>query len=365
MRRSGLALVVLIGTSIAAHAADVRDRIRIPVGHADVVQSNDEVRTVAIGEPAIADAAVGSARTVVINAKSPGITSLIVYNEGGRFKIYEVEVYVPNSEKQVLLHVHVSELSERATRELGVDFYGSGSTTSPWLDGVVQGGLFTTKVNSPSIPLDPGPSTDGIIKYSRNDGRLALQVNWKALELTGDIRTLANPTLVAKSGEQASFLSGGEFPVPIASSSGSGVTGITVTIQWREFGVKVTFTPTVLDDGSIRLKVAPEVSQLDFSNPLSLNGFIVPILISRKASTTVTLNAGEHLVIGGLKQNEKSTTIKRIPLLGHIPLIGALFSSKVTSNNEKDLLIVVSPELVAGSASAMPTLPTDRSQEKR
>jgi pilus assembly protein CpaC len=363
MRSGGLVALVLIGITSAALAADVRDKIRIPVGHAEVVQSDAEVRTVAIGEQAIADAAVGSARTVVVNAKAPGITNLVVYNEGGRYKIYEIEVYIPNLDKEVMLHVNVSELSDRASRVLGFDFYGSGRTNTPWIDGAVQGGLFTTKVNSPSFPLDPGPATDGIIKYGRNDGRLALQVNWQALEQSGDIRTLANPTLVARSGEQASFLSGGEFPVPISTVS-SGTTGSTVTIQWREFGVKVVFTPTVLENGAIQLKVAPEVSQLDFSNPLALNGFVVPILISRKASTTVTLNAGENLVIGGLKQTEKSKTTRRVPFIGRIPLLGLLFTSQSTSSTEKDLLIVVSPEMVDTAMNTMPPLPTDRPERK-
>src|SRR5262245_18795356 len=125
MRSGGLVALVMIGITSAALAADVRDKIRIPVGHAEVVQSDAEVRTVAIGEQAIADAAVGSARTVVVNAKSPGITNLVVYNEGGRYKIYEIEVYIPNLDKEVMLHVNVSELSDRASRELGFDFYGS------------------------------------------------------------------------------------------------------------------------------------------------------------------------------------------------------------------------------------------------
>lgn len=364
MRSGGLVALVLIGITSAALAADVRDKLRIPVGHAEVVQSDAEVRTVAIGEQAIADAAVGSARTVVVNAKAPGITNLVVYNEGGRYKIYEIEVYIPNLDKEVMLHVNVSELSDRASRVLGFDFYGSGRTNTPWIDGAVQGGLFTTKVNSPTFPLDPGPSSDGIIKYGRNDGRLALQVNWQALEQSGDIRTLANPTLVARSGEQASFLSGGEFPVPVATSSGNTAGGTTVTIQWREFGVKVVFTPTVLENGQIQLKVAPEVSQLDFSNPLSLNGFGLPILISRKASTTVTLNAGENLVIGGLKQTEKSKATKRVPFLGRIPLLGLLFTTQSTSSTEKDLLIVVSPEMVDNASTTMPPLPTDRPERK-
>ena len=120
------------------------------------------------------------------------------------------------------------------------------------------------------------------------------------LEESGDLHSLANPTLVAASGQKASFLAGGEFPVPISSggSIGENGGGAAVTVEWKEFGVKVDFTPTVGEDGSITLEVSPEVSQLDFSNGIEINGFKIPALVTRKTATTVRLNPGEHLVIG-------------------------------------------------------------------
>lgn len=349
-----LALVVAAGAALA----EGRERIRIPVGRAEVVTSSDEVRTVAIAEPKIADAAVGSARTVVVNAKSPGVTTLVVYSEAARYKVYDVEVFVPNGAKQVSLHVRIAEVNNSARRELGFDWLGQGTSTAPWLDGFVQGGLYTTKVSPPSIPLQVGPGTDGFLHYEANSGSWLLQTEWKALEEKGDLRTLANTTLTARSGEKASFLSGGELAIPIASGTAAG--NQTVTIEWKEFGVRLNFTPTVEEDNSITLKVAPEVSQIDFSNPLALSGFTVPSLISRKASTTVNLNAGEHLVIGGLKQTDKVKVVKRIPVLGHIPLLGFFFSNTRVENVDHDLLVVVSPELVEAAASSLPALPTDR-----
>ena len=349
-----LALVVMVGGAFAQG----RERIRIPVGRAEVVTSSDEVRTVAIAEPKIADAAVGSAKTVVVNAKSPGITTLVVYSESAKFKVYDVEVFIPNSQKQVSLHVRLAEVNSSAKRELGFDWFGQGTSTSPWLDGFIQGGLYTTKVQSPSIPLTVGPATDGFLHYEANSGAWLLQTEWKALEEKGDLRTLANSTLVARSGEKASFLSGGELAIPIASGSSAGLS--TVTIEWKEFGVRLNFTPTVEENNSITLKVAPEVSQIDFSNPLRLSGFAVPSLISRKASTTVNLNAGEHLVIGGLKQTDKVKVVKRIPFLGRIPLLGFFFTNTRVEDVDHDLLVVVSPELVEAAASSLPSLPTDR-----
>ena len=355
VRRGAVVAYVVLALASPAFA-QARDRLRIPVGRAEVVTSTDEVRTVAIAEPKIADAAVGSSRTVVVNAKSPGVTSLVIYNEGARFKVYDVEVYVPNSDKQVVLKVKVAEVNDNAKRELGFNYAGFGQSADPRLDGAIVGGLFTTKTATPSVPLLPGPTTDGAISYSRFGGNLDLQVAWKALEEKGDLRVLASPTLVACSGEKASFLAGGEFPVPIARSQGSD--GTTITIEWKEFGVKVDFTPTVQENGTISLKVAPEVSQIDFSNPLALSGFSVPTIVTRRTSTTVLLDAGEHLVIGGLKQTDKLHKVKRVPVLGQIPLLDVFFRHTDTESVERELLVVVSPEIIEGSA-AMPKLPTD------
>jgi pilus assembly protein CpaC len=337
--------------------AETHDRIRVPVGRAEVVTSPDEVRTVAIAEPKIADAAVGSARTVVVNAKSPGVTSLVVYTEGGKYKVYDVESFVPNGMKQVLLHCTVAEVNDNAKKELGFDWAGDGFNNS----GSYVGGLFTAKVQSPSFPLTVGPTTDGAFDFVNHDGSFHLQTTWKALEEKGDIRVLANPTLTARSGEQAEFLAGGEIAIPIASSAIAGTS--TVTIEWKEFGVKLKFTPTVAEDNSLTLKVAPEVSAVDFSNPIVLPGFAVPTLISRKASTTVQMMPGEHLVIGGLKQTDKVRVVRKIPLIGDIPLIGFFFRDTRTESVNRDLLVVVSPELVDAS-NAAPQLPTDKPESK-
>lgn len=341
-------------------------RLRIPLGRAEVVTSAEKVVTVAIAEPKIADAAVGSEKTVIVNAKSVGVTSLVVYNEGGRFMVYDVEVYVPNRDKQVALHVKVAEVTDNASRELGFDYWAEATSKSK-LDGSITGGLFPTKVSGPSSPLVVGPVTDGFFGYSKSSGNLELQTVWRALEEKGEIRVLANPTLVAGSGQEAKFLAGGEFPIPVASSSGAasnGGTAVTVTIEWKEFGVKLDFTPTVEEDGSITLKVAPEVSQLDFTNALALNGFNLPTVVTRKSETTVNLAAGEYLVIGGLRQEERSKNVHRVPILGQIPLLGFFFSSTSYSVTNRDLMVVVSPDVLAGGSAQMPELPTDRPEQK-
>lgn len=352
--RGAVTMAVAGALAVAAPAA-MAETLRIPVGHAHVVESDATVTTVAIAAPEIADAAVGSERTVVINGKSVGRTSLVVYNEGGRYTMYDVDVYRPNGRKQVKLHTRVAEITDEAHKELGFDWFGQGSSNQPWLDGFLQGGLYTTKVAGPSIPLNVGPNTDGFLHYEKNNGSWLLQTTWRALEDEGKIRTLADPTLVARSGEKANFLAGGEFPVPIASATGT-AGQIQVTIEWKEFGVKVEFTPVVMDDGRISLKVETEVSQIDFTNPLALSGFTLPTIITRETGTTVEMNSGEHLVIGGLKQTEKSNKVRRVPILGRIPLLGFFFTNTVDDVVERELVVVVSPEIVDATSGAMPNL---------
>lgn len=348
---TAVAMMVLV-TSVAG-----AETLRIPVGRAQVVESPSPVTTVAIAEPEIADAAVGSERTVVVNGKKAGKTSLVVYNEGGRYTLYDVDVYTPNGGKQVLLRVRVAEMDSNARKELGFDWFGAGQSNVPWLDGAISGGLYTTKVASPSAPLSIGPATDGFLGYTKNGNEWSLQTTWRALEEEGALKTLANPTLVARSGEKASFLAGGEFPVPIAS--GAGANGqTTVTIEWKEFGVKVDFTPTVMEDNRISLKVAPEVSALDFTitQIVPLSGFTVPALITRRTETTVDMNEREFLVIGGLKDETDIKTVKKVPVLGDIPLLGFFFRNTVTEKQERELMVIVSPELITPSTGALPQL---------
>ncbi len=358
MRGAAAALVLSLIAAATAWAADGIEKIRIQISHSEVVQSAEEVRTVAIADPDVADAAVGSARTVVVTAKKEGSTNLVVYNEGGRYKVYEVEVFVPNGEKQVLLRCHVAEVTRNGLLELGLDAIVGGHTYNKNVDGIMSGSLLGSKLVSgeyssldPSKTLSYDPSTDIVLRYFRNDGNLGIQALIKALEEKGDVRTLANPALLAKSGEKASFLSGGEFAYQIISGSGLGAAP---AIAFKEFGVRVEFTPMVLPSGEIRLKIEPEVSEPDWSRSV----FGVPPLSTRKASTTVTMNSGEYLVIGGLKQSDRNKVIRRVPVLGYIPILGWLFTYSRDETTEKQLMIVVSPE-IAENLTRMPVLPTD------
>jgi Flp pilus assembly secretin CpaC len=346
-------LVLLAPLSVWAQAIDLTQggpSIEVAVGHSIVLEMNEDVSTVSIGEPKIADAAVGSARSVVVTGKGPGSTTLVVWEEGGRHTLYHVRSVDVNGSKQVLLQCKVAELNEQRLKEFGLDWLSSG--TSDKLEGVLSGGLFVTKVETPFNPLLLGPTTDGFATYRKNDGSLTLMATLRAMEQKGAARTLASPNLVALSGDSASFLAGGEFPVPVAKSSTD--QGTTITIEWKEFGVRLGFIPTVLDSDRIRLFVAPEVSAPDNSRSVLLNGYVVPGITTRRISTVVEMRDGEVLVIGGLKQREVTKTTNKFPILGDIPLVSLLFKHSKTETLDRDLVIVVSPSIVRQLARTFP-----------
>jgi len=339
----------LSGSAGAVDLTQAGPSLDVPVGQSIVLEMNDDVSTVSIADPKVADAAVGSARTVVVNGKSAGVTSLVVWEEGGRHTLFRVTSFDANGSKQVLLQCKVAELNEQRLAEFGLDWIASG--TSDRLEGTLSGGLFVTKVEQPRNPLPIGPTTDAFLNYERADGSLKLLSTLRAMEQKGAARTLASPNLVALSGDSAAFLAGGEFPVPIANVTS---TGVSVTIEWKEFGVRLKFIPTVLDSNRIRLYVAPEVSSPDNSRAVLLNGYIVPGITTRRIATTVELKDGDVLVIGGVKQREVHKLTSKFPILGDIPLISLLFKHSKTETVDRDLVIVVSPQIVRQLARTFP-----------
>ena len=183
-----------------------------------------------------------------------------------------------------------------------------------------------------------------------------------ALEEKGMAKTLAEPTLIALSGETASFLAGGEFPIPVVQQGGGGGQNgsNSVTVEFKPFGVSLGFTPTVLSDRVINLVVEPEVSSIDPTASINVNGLQIPGLQTRRASTVLELRDGESFAIAGLLQRDFSTTVNQVPLLGSIPIIGSLFRSSSFQKGETELLIVVTPRLVAPIKPSQVRLPTDR-----
>jgi pilus assembly protein CpaC len=177
-----------------------------------------------------------------------------------------------------------------------------------------------------------------------NENGNTLDVLVTALEERGVVRRLAEPNLIALSGDEASFLAGGEFPVPVASTTQAGVP--TITIAFKQFGVRLKFKPTVLARGVVNLKIEPEVSELDFTNAVTISGTTIPSLTKRDAHTTVELRDGQSFAIAGLLSSINANNMAQVPWIGSVPVLGALFRSTAYQQQETDLVILVTPRLV-------------------
>ena len=254
--------------------------------------------------------------------------------------------------QQVLLKVRFLEASRDAGREIGVNWFSGNTGPGSRGFNTGNGSAAADTVPGTRIPLF---QTAGTLLGTANQPFWVILANLvnrgtsvdvliTALENKGLIRRLAEPNLMALSGDTARFLAGGEFPVPIASAGAGGI--VTPTIEYKPFGVRLSFTPIVLSNGVINLRIAPEVSELDFANSVTISGTSVPSLVKRDALTTVELRDGQSFAIAGLLQANDFRGRSQLPWLGSVPVIGALFSSVAYQKHETDLVIIVTPHLV-------------------
>ena len=281
-----------------------------------------------------------------------------------------VNLLAIGSTQQVMLEVRFSEIKRSALKDIGVGlFVGSDGGK---LEGVSGGGASLTpdsgdidgddNLGEGLLQLGSIVDSFGIISRTFRAFGANFNATLNALERKGAITTLAEPTLVALSGETASFLAGGEFPVPILSNAGSGGAGNAqqITVEWKPFGVSLAFTPTVLADGVINLLVAPEVSSIDPTASIVINNLRIPGLQTRRAKTTVELRDGESFAMAGLLRRDFQDTVRQFPVLGSIPIIGTLFRSTNYQKEETELLIIVTPRLVRPVRAGTLPVPTDR-----
>jgi pilus assembly protein CpaC len=257
--------------------------------------------------------------------------------------------------QQVMLKVRFLEASRENGRDVGFNWFASNGDGR----GVVTGlGDFSVRnpAGAPGISLFEAVGTFagtassapfGVALANLANGGMNVDVLISALEAKGLARRLAEPDLVALSGDKASFLAGGEIPVPVVQPSS---TGSTLTVEYKPFGVQLTFVPTVLADGIINLRLTPSVSQLDFTNAIRNEGFLIPALSKREARTTIELRDGQSFAIAGLLQREGLRNISQVPWLGSVPVLGALFRSSAYQQSETDLVVIVTPHLVAPAA---------------
>lgn len=359
------------------------ERLEVRRGKSAVVEADAAFATIVVADPEIAEAMATSNRSFFLRGKKPGSTTVLVYNAAGAIaELIEIEVllgleelrgdlkrllpgepievypvhdgvfldgrvttaaaaemalqlaerHVPGGvanglsvgqSQQVMLEVRFLEASRSAIREIG---FGNS----------IDANDFQTSTGSGTV----SGLAEKTVALFTNVGGENIDIQIRALEEKGVIRTLAEPNLVALSGDTASFLAGGEFPIPVGARDNE------ITIEFKKFGVSLDFTPTVLGDGLVNLRVRPEVSSIDRANGIRASNIEIPGISVRRADTTVELHDGQAFAVAGLLQNNYSNDVRQTPWLGNVPVLGSLFSSKRFQRNESELVIIITPRLV-------------------
>ncbi len=295
-----------------------------------------------VGSNLVLSGAVASAGQA---EKARALAAAVAAGIKGSQVINRLTVATPN---QVSLHVKIAEVDRSILKQIGVDWSKLGT-------GVNFNTTNTTATESILGGIIPGTNflTAGVFPPSSGNEVAAIV---EALATEGFLTVLAEPNLTAISGQTASFLAGGEFPVPVVQNVSSGTSAISV--QFQQFGVQLAFTPTIIDANHLNLRVRPEVSQLSSNGAVQISGFVIPALTVDRAETTVELASGQSFALAGLMQHNTEQDISKVPWLGDIPVLGALFRSNKFQNNESELVVIVTPYLVQPTATAL-TAPTD------
>ena len=384
--------------------------LTLVTGRGELLTFPDDVKQVATAEPKIADVIVVSPREVMVNAKEPGKTTVVIWEDGNPIR-YNVDVVtseagdfelfrkafreqLPGSKieitgkgetmvlsgtakdpaqvkeaaalaqtraktvvnlvtappaadpRQVILQVKFASIDRQLLKQIGFNLFSNNAK--------MPGETTTEQFQSPRFSQIPaGGSAAAAINFAdllntylyRPD--LGIGATIKALEEQDVLQILAEPNLIAIDGKTASFLAGGSLPVPVLNSTSTGgAIAPVITVQWKPFGVQLDFTPTITPAGTINLKVAPEVSTLDYSNAITLQGFVIPAISTRRADTEVVLRDGETFAIAGLMDNRVTQTLDKVPGIGSIPIIGALFRSRSVAKTNTELVVIITPHIV-------------------
>jgi pilus assembly protein CpaC len=409
-----LVMVICLKFSLASNGIELQtletEKLTLVSGKSIVLRSDAPVSRVSIAAPEVADFLILSANEIYITGKAAGLTNLTLWQNKKLVAVYDLEVaydlsrlkqqmheilpeesalqvigtndsitlsgkvsnavnlsqaialaksYAPEGKvnnlvavggvHQVMLEVRIAEISRSLTRRLGINF---AAQKGDQFAVSLLGGLAELDEGIPAVgSLLAGPAVNSLFRFDTGE------VTWTgfmdALNEDGLLKILAEPTLITLSGQSANFLAGGEFPVPVPQGLG------TVAIEYKPFGVGLIFEPMVLSKDKISIQVTPEVSELDFSTAAVIEGFVTPGITTRRASTTVELGDGQSFAIAGLLRESVLTDVQKFPLLGDIPILGALFQSKAFIKRKTELVIVVTPHLVKPLDVAKVSLPTD------
>lgn len=344
-----------IGTAMA-QTADYH----VTEGHSRVLRHKEKIKTVSVANSEIADVVAITSDELVVIGKKAGNTTLIVFGEYSPYVTHNIIVDRNASGEQIMLEVQIGEVNKSSLKELGFDFGWVNNDDDFITEGQKTVGTFGGQTQVPKVPVQPNTGVTGYFKFVGNYNQISAAV--RALQQKGDYKLLASPNLLCLSGSEANFLAGGEIPVPVSVTNTGGTTQL--ALEWKEYGVKLKFLPTIVDSTLINLKVSPEVSSLDYNNAVVLSGFSIPAMLTRRANATVELQSGQGLLLGGLVLSERVENVQRIPILGHIPLLGALFTRHESSTAENELLILVSPRLYTAGREAVPEMPWDGTDGK-
>lgn len=404
------AALAVFAQDAAVNQTTASRELAVTVGKSVLVDSPQQIERISVANGDLAEAIAITPREILINGRAPGETSMIVWQQGGNRLFFdltvrrndaridgirrelaqetggqdvslEVEgdtvflrgtvpdltvagrameiastlgkpvnllrVNIPGTDAQILLKVRFADVDRSATQQLGVNIFSTGATNTV---GRLSTGQFSPPQITPNVDTGTTGTNNTTLSLTnalqvflfRPDLNLGATI--AALQSRNLLQILAEPNVLALNGHNASFLAGGEFPFPNLQGGGAGLGA--VTIQFREFGVRINFTPTITPRGTIRLSVTPEVSSLDFANGLIFNGFTIPALTTRRVSTEIELDEGQTFAIGGLLDNRDTETFNKVPGLGDIPFFGKLFRSRQITKNNSELLVMVTPELV-------------------
>lgn len=385
---------------------DSANDLSVVVGKSILLDCAAPVERVAVGLGGIAEAMAVSPIEILVNGKVPGETSLILWEKGGNREFFNVvvragaaaandrlevvrrelkrelpgqeikvngengavflsgtasdltsseratqiasvagkvvnllNVQVPAAESQVLLKVVFASVDRSKSNELGINLFSTGF-------GNVIGAVTTGQFSPPQV-LGNGTATlsNDLNLFAFLPG-MNLGGTLQALQTKGLVEILSEPNVLAQNGKQGSFLAGGEYPYPVVQA-GATSSGPTVTIQFKEYGIRLNFIPTITPRGTIRLQVAPEVSSLDFTNAVTISGFEVPAIAVRRVKTEIELDKGQSFAIGGLLDNRETETFQKIPFIGDIPVLGRFFQSIDRTKSNTELIVIVTPEIVS------------------
>lgn len=395
-----------------SQSAATSEVLHVVVGHSVVLDTADRVRRVYIANPLVLDSYTANPHEIVLTSKLAGMSSVILWDEMGHSQSYlvssdvdvedlalsmkralpaeDVQVHSRESHivlagtvssdaksdaaaklaalyskevtnslvvnraliKQVKLKVRIIEVDRSKQNQFGFNFFSQGGSL---ISNTTTQQFQTNPTYTPPTTTTPGSLTvSNALNFLLFSSKLNVGAALQDMEDKQVLQILAEPTITTLSGEKANFLAGGEFPFPVVQGSSGGLTSI--TIQFRSYGVKVDFTPVVNADGTIELKVAPEVSALDYTNAVTISGYTIPALSTRKVDTQVTLHSGQSFAISGLLDKRTTDLYSNTPGISNVPILGLLFRSKGVTHSNTELVIVVTPEVVEPLGQPQPAV---------